>query len=267
MSQSEDMAAINGYFDRAVPINATATAAKVNWTQWYTNLSWYDKSMSQDIYDQARRRRKAFDAVNGSAEATGMTTEQMQQTPTTPSVTAEPPIAPTPSGKPGLKPGARPTIRQGSSGPAVTEWQTVIGTTADGKFGPNTAALTKSWQRQRGLTDDGVVGPKTWAAATAKPGAPTVKVTETTTDTGKRQVVTQKVSAPKQVTTPSGKKTTVVQTTTTKVVHHDEKESKPGLTAKIKEAGIFETIKEHPIASLAVGAAAVGGAMYFGKSK
>lgn len=56
-------------------------------------------------------------------------------------------------------------IKQGSTGADVALWQTIIGTTADGVFGPNTAAATKAWQSSHGLSADGIVGPKTWAAA------------------------------------------------------------------------------------------------------
>ncbi len=48
---------------------------------------------------------------------------------------------------------------------SVRTWQKVVGTTQDGKFGPNTAEATKAWQTAHGLTPDGVVGPATWAAA------------------------------------------------------------------------------------------------------
>jgi peptidoglycan hydrolase-like protein with peptidoglycan-binding domain len=56
-------------------------------------------------------------------------------------------------------------IKQGSTGPDVALWQTIIGVTADGIFGPNTAAKTKLWQSGHGLGADGIVGPKTWSAA------------------------------------------------------------------------------------------------------
>lgn len=59
------------------------------------------------------------------------------------------------------------TLRSGVSGPDVAVWQAFIGATADGKFGPKTAALTMAWQRSHGLQADGVVGPKTKAAAIA----------------------------------------------------------------------------------------------------
>lgn len=47
----------------------------------------------------------------------------------------------------------------------VALWQTIIGVTADGLFGPNTQAATKRWQAAHGLAADGIVGPKTWAVA------------------------------------------------------------------------------------------------------
>jgi len=61
--------------------------------------------------------------------------------------------------------GATPVIHQGSTGPAVKQWQSIIGVTADGQFGPATAAATKAWQAAHGLTADGVVGALTWGAS------------------------------------------------------------------------------------------------------
>lgn len=67
--------------------------------------------------------------------------------------------------------GPQPTIRLGSKGPAVIQWQNVIGVTPDGNFGPKTRAATIAWQKKNGLTADGVVGAKTWSAALAQPVA------------------------------------------------------------------------------------------------
>ncbi len=62
--------------------------------------------------------------------------------------------------------GAKPTIKKGSSGAAVKEWQAFIGATpVDGKFGGGTDSLTRAWQKARNLTADGVVGPASWARA------------------------------------------------------------------------------------------------------
>jgi len=60
------------------------------------------------------------------------------------------------------------TIRNGSQGEAVKEWQKIIGVNADGIFGPQTEAATKQWQTERKLVADGVVGALTWAAAGKK---------------------------------------------------------------------------------------------------
>lgn len=51
------------------------------------------------------------------------------------------------------------------TGDDVKAWQTVIGTKADGVFGPQTDRLTVDWQRAHGLVADGVVGPATRAKA------------------------------------------------------------------------------------------------------
>lgn len=58
---------------------------------------------------------------------------------------------------------------------AVKTWQSIIGTTPDGQFGPATAAATKLWQQAHGLTADGIVGPNTWAATGIYPTPVTIK--------------------------------------------------------------------------------------------
>lgn len=90
---------------------------------------------------------------------------------------AAPPYAtPAPSNVPAPSPlpGTHMTIRQGMTGPDVVLWQRIIGVTADGQFGPNTAAATVAWQRAHGLSADGIVGPATWAAAQGAPPPPPV---------------------------------------------------------------------------------------------
>lgn len=63
---------------------------------------------------------------------------------------------------------SRPTIRRGSKGAAVREWQSLLNTIAgrglrvDGDFGPLTDKATRDFQRMFGLGVDGIVGPKTW---------------------------------------------------------------------------------------------------------
>jgi len=79
------------------------------------------------------------------------------------------PKAVAPSVVPGLS-GSHATIRTGSRGTDVATWQRFLKLTADGVFGPATAAATITFQRSRGLTADGVVGPATWSAANLASG-------------------------------------------------------------------------------------------------
>lgn len=58
-----------------------------------------------------------------------------------------------------------PTIKRGSHGEAVRDWQRILGVVADGMFGPDTERATKIWQDDHGLDPDGIVGPATWSAA------------------------------------------------------------------------------------------------------
>ncbi|OGI46131.1 hypothetical protein A2121_01330 [Candidatus Nomurabacteria bacterium GWB1_40_6] len=56
------------------------------------------------------------------------------------------------------------TLRVGSVGTEVSCLQTIIGATADGKFGPMTKAAVMAWQAGKGLVADGVFGPMSRAA-------------------------------------------------------------------------------------------------------
>jgi peptidoglycan hydrolase-like protein with peptidoglycan-binding domain len=55
-------------------------------------------------------------------------------------------------------------LRTGSQGPSVARVQSAIGISADGVYGPGTAASVRAFQDANGLTVDGVVGPQTWSA-------------------------------------------------------------------------------------------------------
>jgi putative peptidoglycan binding protein len=86
---------------------------------------------------------------------------------------------PFPSGKPttgqgfitlvqkALPKSINPTIRRGSRGTTVRDWQRAIGVVTDGVFGPLTEKETISWQTAHALEPDGIVGPKTWTALEA----------------------------------------------------------------------------------------------------
>lgn len=67
------------------------------------------------------------------------------------------------------------TLRLGSSGAEVMCLQSLVGASADGKFGPMTLAKVKAYQAANGLVADGVVGPMTRASlmgqASAQPQA------------------------------------------------------------------------------------------------
>lgn len=56
------------------------------------------------------------------------------------------------------------TLRVGSVGTEVSCLQSMIGVTADGKFGPMTKAAVMAWQASKGLVADGVVGAMSRAA-------------------------------------------------------------------------------------------------------
>ena len=67
-------------------------------------------------------------------------------------------------------------LRQGARGPYVTQLQNLLRqkgfrVSADGVFGPGTAAALRTFQKRNGLTADGVAGPKTWAKLRAGSGS------------------------------------------------------------------------------------------------
>lgn len=65
------------------------------------------------------------------------------------------------------------TLRLGSSGSDVSQWQRAIGfQPVDGSFGPLTEVATRNWQQSHGLTADGIVGPKSWASVGVKSTVP-----------------------------------------------------------------------------------------------
>jgi peptidoglycan hydrolase-like protein with peptidoglycan-binding domain len=71
--------------------------------------------------------------------------------------------APAPTPAPNRKPPLSGWLRIGSSGASVRYLQSVLGTKADGIFGPVTDRAVKAFQSQHRLKADGIVGPLTWA--------------------------------------------------------------------------------------------------------
>jgi peptidoglycan L-alanyl-D-glutamate endopeptidase CwlK len=71
-----------------------------------------------------------------------------------------------------------PTLRQGSSGPDVTNLQQKLKDLGfdpngvDGHFGPGTTTALKAFQQSKGLQADGAAGPNTLAALQSGGGAP-----------------------------------------------------------------------------------------------
>lgn len=183
MSNSDDLEAIHNYFNFTTPVTPEAQAISKAFLSWYDSLDFIDK-MKDDIVAMAKARRNEFNAANNTpanlATAADLTQDQKiaaqaaiaQSKNLTPlqkstALAASPGIATTP-GVP-ANAVAHKTIQQGSSGPDVITWQGIIGTIADGKFGPATKSATIKWQKDHGLTGDGVVGPKTWSAAIKAP--------------------------------------------------------------------------------------------------
>lgn len=198
MSQIEDVEAIDHYM-RSTPLKTPeAFQIKDAYIKWFDAAGFWDKNYSSDFYDEIRTRRNQLNIANATTETakaqvrnvieTGVTTEEMQgkkkpavdsQTGRVGSQIHKPSAPATPSTMPDANQVQGPvlvdpnktyaTIRQGSSGPDVKLWQTVIGVNPDGKFGPGTAAATKKWQSDHHLTPDGVVGKMSWAAAGTAP--------------------------------------------------------------------------------------------------
>jgi peptidoglycan hydrolase-like protein with peptidoglycan-binding domain len=86
------------------------------------------------------------------------------------------------------------TLRRGSKGPDVVRWQTILGITADGNFGPATESATIAWQKAHKLVPDGVVGPATWDLALVAGGGEGAPVSSSTSATVKVQPTASKAT-------------------------------------------------------------------------
>lgn len=181
-NQAADLKAIDEYIERTDIKTPAAGKLKQSWILWYTGLSAYQRNVDGDTVKEATNRRNAFNVANTvnpdelkrlqNVLATGLTREEMQGQPRIADSAGNYPkaagITVASAAKGSVPKGARPTIRQGSVGEAVTAWQTLIGlpqSEIDGKFGPKTKTATIAWQTKHGLTADGVVGTASWTAA------------------------------------------------------------------------------------------------------
>lgn len=226
-----DIEAINDYINRTTATTSAARADQAAWQGWYKNLSYFDKLGDTALQD-AYAKRDRFNIDNNTppipsvpltkeeadyflkmpvVNVTGMSAADAQK-----AVWSAKPVSPQPTSLTV----SRATIRQGSQGESVKEWQRIVGGIAvDGKFGPATVTATKKWQKEHGLKDDGVVGPQTWGTAYGdlpklnpeKPSASTdasKKAAEGPAVVGKTYDV---APAPKTTVTPA--KTTVTAST------------------------------------------------------
>lgn len=194
MSQSEDMDAVNIYM-RTLPLKTQeAFSIKDAFIRWYDKLSWYDKSMSNDVWAEAQTRRNQLNIANQPTEAkkeeirdvldraADRPKEFDRQTGRVGSQVTKPTVAPTPSTMP--KPGqpTAPVAPIGSASVPLTRvlvqgvtdggkgdvkaWQTFLGIVPPtGNYGPTTVAKTIAYQKSKGLVADGKVGRATWEVA------------------------------------------------------------------------------------------------------
>jgi len=184
-----DVRAINDYFKRTPPKTTAAAQLKKQWETWYAGLNAITIKLDT-TFQEASNRRNAFDVAQAKNEVELEKTKTFIAQATNNDKAIRPDLykksdgagnftnqkgVTVASAAPGtISKGARPTIRQGSQGEAVKEWQKIIGVNADGIFGPGTSAATKEWQKDRGLVADGVVGSATWGAALGGQAAPNI---------------------------------------------------------------------------------------------
>jgi peptidoglycan hydrolase-like protein with peptidoglycan-binding domain len=69
---------------------------------------------------------------------------------------------------------ARPRIKEGDSGAAVSEGQHLLGVPVTGSFGPETTAATRRFQAAHNLEVDGIIGPYTWDALLGPGAGPSI---------------------------------------------------------------------------------------------
>ncbi|HEU5456018.1 MAG TPA: peptidoglycan-binding domain-containing protein, partial [Nocardioides sp.] len=121
------------------------------WAQYYGVSPHTDHIHFSFNWDGAYKRTSWWSGVAVTTPLTGPTGGS---TPT-------PPPAPTPA--PPITASGYPLLAQGATGADVVLAQKVIGVTADGKFGPLTAAALGTWQSKRGVPATKKLDNPTWA--------------------------------------------------------------------------------------------------------
>lgn len=172
--QSENMKAINTYFVQTKAITPKAAAIQSDWAKWYGGLGFYDLNIDGSKYDEARARRNNFNLANvlNAAEqkkveqvlAQGITSEMLSGKSDKEVAAAKARVAAMQTTL-SVQGSTHGTIKQGSKGDSVKEWQKFLGLKTDGIFGPGTQKATMLWQTKNGLKADGIVGPQTWTLA------------------------------------------------------------------------------------------------------
>ena len=71
-SYSEDVEAINRFFQSSQPKTEQGSAVAIEWATWYSlyqSKSWFDRSFNSDLWNQARKLRDKYNLANAATEA------------------------------------------------------------------------------------------------------------------------------------------------------------------------------------------------------
>ena len=280
MSNTDDFNAIKTYFNQAVPKTANGATTRTTFLGWAPTVSTLlgvnDKDLvmartyrdqfngyefAQQIAAQANQpqltleEKEYFINKIPVVNTTGMTAEQAHAAVWTKQANA--PAIPATLAGPSSSAAAQKhaTIKQGSKGQDVKDWQKIIGIKDDGVFGAQTASLTKTWQKNHGLKDDGVVGAATWSKAyevatpTGQPMPPTAQQVAAATGANTVPHVVAAATASKPAATASKPTTTTSGTTAKAAVTTGAATSfqqKVATETKAIEAGMLSVSSKMP---------------------
>ena len=297
MSNEADLKAIDEFFKRTAPVTPEATALRQSWLTWFPTLGWWAMNYDGAVLDEAKTRRNKFNLANATTQAAKDNVVRVF----TQSYDVKGPVLPTgevgtqikkPTPTPVLQ-GSHPVIKQGSKGPAVIEWQKILGVNADGNFGPGTHSATVGWQKShkgadgKPLTPDGIVGQKTWQAALGVKAADAPPVKEeqsflsalnpfSSSPAPAAPVAVATASKPKPATKPpvtTAAKPAPVQTqapatgaaTSTPSAVASSGSGKTS-TLQVAQAGMFGALDKVPLWAKVMGLVATIGVVVFGRN-